>query len=37
MLNNYLQFAKTQSLEETLEIDLFEMFNEIKIILGVIS
>jgi len=30
MLNNYLQFAKTQSLEETLEIDLFEMFNEIK-------
>ena len=30
MLNDYLQFAKTQSLEETVEIDLVEILKDIK-------
>ena len=30
MLNDYLQFAKTQSQEKTIEINLNELFNEIK-------
>ena len=30
MLNNYLQFAKTQSLEDTSKIDLFSLFKEIE-------
>ena len=30
MLNDYLQFAKTQAKEETSSIDLFLLFNEIK-------
>ena len=30
MLNNYLQFAKMQSQEETTNIDLFNLFHEVK-------
>tara|TARA_B100000575_G_scaffold294196_1_gene308559 strand:+ start:2831 stop:4147 length:1317 start_codon:yes stop_codon:yes gene_type:complete len=30
MLNDYLQFAKTQAKEETSSVDLFVLFNEIK-------
>ena len=31
MLNNYLQFAKTQAYEETSKINLYELFKEIEI------
>ena len=31
MLNNYLQFAKTQAYEETTKINLYELFKEIEI------